>query len=96
MALTMNTTIQNGADPAAHMSPAPVGFGRPCTERAAWTARAETALGRQVCAEAERAAATPLPPLGNNTYLEFSRTGSRTEWERRLWQHHHALTMWTP
>jgi hypothetical protein len=60
----------------------PSGFGSPCSDRAAWSARA--AELRRLVGEARRVIETPLPPFDKQAYLQFTRTGDRQPMERNL------------
>lgn len=66
---------------AAMLPDAPVGLGRPISDRAAWDALAATPLLQSIVAAAERLLAEPLPEQPDDLYLDFSRTGNRTRWQ---------------
>ncbi len=69
---------------AGTLTEQPSGFGRPCSDRAAWSARA--AELSSLAGQAQQAMETPLPPFDENAYLQFSRTGDRQPMERNLHQ----------
>ncbi len=60
----------------------PAGFGVPCSDRAAWTAKAATL--KDAIAQAEQMIAAPLPAFDADAYLAFSKTGDRQPMERNL------------
>ena len=60
----------------------PSGFGSPCSDRDAWSARSSRLSS--LTDEAEKAIGTPLPPFDEKAYLEFSRTGDRQPMEQNL------------
>jgi hypothetical protein len=62
----------------------PSGFGSPCSDRAAWSARA--AELSSLTEEAQQVIETPLPPFDENAYLQFTRTGDRQPMQRNLHQ----------
>jgi hypothetical protein len=60
----------------------PSGFGTPCSDRAAWSAR--TPELSSLTREAQRAINTPLAPFDEAAYLQFTKTGDRQPMERNL------------
>lgn len=60
------------------LDPQPAGVGRPITDRAAWEAYPNKGSVR---GEAERELKEPIPALGDDLYLIYSRAGSRKEYE---------------
>ncbi len=58
------------------------GFGSPVTDRRAWDKLAENDSFKRVIAEAERLLGTPIPDQPDDLFLDFSRTGNRTRWQR--------------
>lgn len=64
------------------LSAQPSGFGQPCADRAAWTARASVLQG--IMAEADQVAGKPLPPFDEPAYLEYVKTGNRQPMELNL------------
>ncbi len=68
---------------AAMLPPAPIGVGCPITDRAAWETLAKAPEFRNVLPEAERLLEQPIPDPSDELYLEFSRTGNRSHYERQ-------------
>lgn len=62
----------------------PSGFGSPCADRDAWSAKSGKLDG--VAAEAQKVLETPLPSFDEKAYHEFSRTGDRKPMEQNLHQ----------
>jgi len=60
----------------------PAGFGRPITERNDWEKLAKNDSFKSVISEAERLLRESIPEQPDDLYLEFSRTGNRTRWQR--------------
>ena len=60
----------------------PEGFGRPITDRAAWRALAKRKSYRQVVPQAGKLPAEPIEDQPDELYLDFSRTGNRTRWQK--------------
>ncbi|MBL7141141.1 MAG: heparinase II/III family protein [Planctomycetes bacterium] len=60
----------------------PAGFGRPITDRPAWGRLAKMSAFRSAVREAEALLAKPLPDQPDDLYLEFSRNGNRSRWQR--------------
>ena len=67
---------------AAMLPERPAGLGRPITDRAAWERLAADPAAKAVLARAEALLAKPLPGQPDDLYLEFSRSGNRTRFER--------------
>jgi hypothetical protein len=67
---------------AAMLPRTPTGFGRPAADRAAWAALAQRAAFCDTVRRAEPLLKKPLPPQPDALYLEFSRTGNRTRWQK--------------
>lgn len=68
----------------AQMLPdAPEGFGRPISDREAWERIGNHEAFKQVVARAEAYLKEPLPDLPDSLFLDFSKTGNRTRWQRR-------------
>ena len=89
------TTVADADDPpdpervreVAAMLPAePVGLGQPMTDREAWDALAEAGTFDAVVRKAEALLDEPIPDQPDELYLEFSRTGNRTNWQRVMSQ----------
>jgi len=58
------------------------GLGRPVSDRAAWRGVAKLKGYRSALADGEKVLAAPLPPQGDELFLDYSRTGNRTRWQR--------------
>jgi len=70
------------AEIAAMLPESPAGLGRPISDRAAWEALGATEAYSGVVARAEALLTEPIPEQPDELYLEFSRTGNRTNWQR--------------
>ena len=76
----------------ARMLPdAPRGVGPSIADRDAWQAVAGAPEFQGVVADAERLMGQPIPELTDELYLDFSRTGNRTRYQRVLSQRHSRL-----
>ncbi len=60
----------------------PTGFGVPITDRDAWKKLAGKDSFQRVITEAQRLLQRPIPEQPDDLYLDFSRTGNRTRWQR--------------
>lgn len=60
----------------------PAGFGSPIADRAAWEKLAKNDSFQNIIIEAENLLKTPIPEQTDDLYLDFSRTGNRTRWQR--------------
>jgi hypothetical protein len=67
---------------AAMLIEKPAGFGRPISNRAAWEELARKESYHLVIPLAEILLKEPIPQQPDNLYLDFSRTGNRTHWQR--------------
>ena len=67
---------------AAMLADKPAAFGRPITDRPAWKKLAQLASYRQVVPRAEKLLNEPIPDQPDDLYLDFSRTGNRTRWQK--------------
>jgi hypothetical protein len=67
---------------AAMLSDEPAGFGLPASERDAWEKLLRNDSFRRRIAEAEELLDKPIGDLPDDLYLDFSRTGNRTRWQR--------------
>jgi hypothetical protein len=67
---------------SALLSAKPAGFGRPITARSAWNELAKKDSFSRIIREAERLLKSPVPEQPDELFLEFSRTGNRTHWQR--------------
>jgi len=64
------------------LSGKPAGFGLPITELDAWKKLAKEDSFKRIISEAERLLLEPIPDQPDDLYLDFSRTGNRTRWQR--------------
>ncbi|MHC4461398.1 MAG: heparinase II/III family protein [Planctomycetota bacterium] len=64
------------------LSKKPAGFGSPITDRSAWKKLARYNSFKRVISEAEKLLKKPIPEQPDDLYLDFSRTGNRTRWQR--------------
>ena len=67
---------------AALLSEKPPGFGLPASERNAWARLGANDLFSRRISEAEKLLDSPIPDQPDDLYLDFSRTGNRTRWQR--------------
>jgi len=58
------------------------GFGVPIAERGAWEKLARNDSFKKIIPEAEKLLQSPIPDQPDDLYLDFSRTGNRTRWQR--------------
>ncbi|MCX7045981.1 MAG: heparinase II/III family protein [Candidatus Sumerlaeota bacterium] len=66
---------------AGKLSEQPAGFGRPITDRAAWQSLGKHPAFQEAVAKAEALLREPMPPMTDDLYLDYSRTGVRRNWE---------------
>ena len=66
---------------ASSMPPAPGGLGPAATDRGAWSTVARRTEVRSAVAQAESLLAEPMPPMTDDLYLDYSRTGNRRRGE---------------
>ena len=71
---------------AAMLPAKPAGFGRPVGDRDAWMKLAKRPDFRRIVRRAEGLLKTPVPPSPDELYLDFSKTGNRSRWERVAWR----------
>jgi len=64
------------------LSEKPAGFGLPIGERSAWDNLAEKDSFKRIISEAEKLLAQAIDEQPDELYLDFSRTGNRTRWQR--------------
>ena len=64
------------------LSEKPAGFGLPIGERNAWDKLAENDSFKQIISEAQQLLEQTIPEQPDDLYLDFSRTGNRTRWQR--------------
>jgi len=67
---------------AGMLSEQPAGFGRPCSDRTAWSARTTELKGLND--QAQQVLDKPLPPFDEQAYLQYTETGDRQPMERNL------------
>ncbi|MDH4240039.1 MAG: heparinase II/III-family protein [Phycisphaerae bacterium] len=67
---------------ASLLSKKPAGFGTPITERTTWKKLAQNDSFKSVISEAESLLKEAIPEQPDDLYLDFSRTGNRTRWQR--------------
>ena len=67
---------------SALLSGKPAGFGLPISERSAWKKLSENDSFKRVIPDAERLLESPIPEQPDDLFLDFSRTGNRTRWQR--------------
>jgi len=66
----------------ALLSKKPKGFGEPVTDRNAWNKLAKNNSFKGIITDAEKLLREPIPDQPDDLYLDFSRTGNRTRWQR--------------
>ena len=64
----------------------PTGLGKPIGDREAWDKLGEDEAAAKVIAKAEALLKEPLPEQSDDLYLDFSRTGNRTRWQKVMGQ----------
>ncbi len=67
---------------AALLSKEPKGFGAPITDRNAWGKLGKNDSFKGVISDAEKLLRAAIPEQPDDLYLDFSRTGNRTRWQR--------------
>ncbi len=67
---------------AALLSEKPAGFGLPTANRQAWKQLLKNDSFRRRIRDAEELLGKPIPDQPDDLYLDFSRTGNRTRWQR--------------
>ncbi|NQT40852.1 MAG: hypothetical protein HQ581_25380, partial [Planctomycetes bacterium] len=66
----------------------PTGVGRPITDRAPWQRLAKLPAFQDAVADAEAVLKEPIPELPDDLFLDFSRTGNRTRYQRVMGDRH--------
>jgi len=67
---------------AAMLGEKPAGFGSPVSDRTHWKELAGNDSFSGTISEAEKLLQEPIPEQPDDLYLDFSRTGNRTRWQR--------------
>ena len=80
---------------AAWLPAQPAGVGRPITDRAAWEKLAAQKSFAPVVPAAERLAKSETPPLPDDLFLDYSRTGNRDRGQKVLSQRGERLETFT-
>jgi len=95
LAVTVAGAAEEGRmkEVSAMLPTKPVGIGRPLSDRAAWETLAELESFEKIAADAERLTKEPIPDQSDDMYLDFSRTGNRTRWEKVAWKRRSRLRM---
>jgi hypothetical protein len=70
------------ADVSELLPKMPAGLGRPVSDRAAWKALAAGPGYKGVIEQAAGLVGKPVPKQSDELYLDFSRTGNRSRWQR--------------
>ena len=70
------------AELAGLLPASPVGVGRTIADRQAWESVGRAPKFREVVSRAEKLMQQPLPAASDELYLEFSRNGNRTRYQR--------------
>jgi len=69
-------------DIAGLLSEKPRGFGSPVTDRDSWGKLSRNDSFKEVISEAEKLLQEPIPDQPDELYLDYSRTGNRTRWQK--------------
>lgn len=80
---------------AAWLPAQPAGVGQPITNRPAWEKLARQSAFAPVVPAAERLAKSEVPPLPDDLFLDYSRTGNRDRGQKVLSQRAERLEMFT-
>jgi len=67
---------------SAMLSGKPAGFGLPISERSAWKKLSGNDSFKRIIPDAEKLLESPIPEQPDDLFLDFSRTGNRTRWQR--------------
>jgi len=87
-AMSQTASPQEGLSPervrevAAMLPERPAGVGRPTSDRVAWDKLAANAAYQQAVKRAEPLLKLPIPEQPDDLFLDFSRTGNRTRWQK--------------
>ncbi len=60
----------------------PTGFGSPISDRNAWKKLARNDSFQKIIQDAEKLLQQPIPDQSDDLFLDFSRTGNRTRWQK--------------
>lgn len=71
---------------ASMLPPTPHGVGRPISDRQAWKTLADAPAFKSVVPTAKKLLSRAIPPLTDDLYLDYSRTGNRTRCQQVLGQ----------
>lgn len=78
-----DTISQNRIEYISRLLPEkPAGFGSPISDRNAWTKLAGNDSFQKIILDAEKLLQQPIPDQPDDLFLDFSRTGNRTRWQR--------------
>ncbi len=72
------------AEIEASLPETPRADGAPAADRAKWTPLAATKVGRSTISAAEKLLAQPVPEAPDSEYLEFTKNGNRTHYQKSL------------
>jgi len=78
---------------AAMLSEKPKGFGATISDRTAWEALGKNDSFAETLKEAAELLQKPIPEQPDDLYLDFSRTGNRTRWQRVSGQRRGRVSM---
>ncbi|MFZ2644454.1 MAG: heparinase II/III family protein [Verrucomicrobiia bacterium] len=77
---------------AAMLPELPAGLGHPISDRASWDKFARDAASKSIIKRAEGILSQPVPEQPDDLYLDFSRTGNRTHWQKVAFERRQRLT----
>ncbi len=75
------------------LPPEPRGVGKPISDRKAWEALRNSPGFDGILQQAQRALNRPLPPMTDDVYLDYSRTGNRTRGQRVIRERHSRFAL---
>jgi len=67
---------------AGQLSKKPAGFGLPIGNRGVWEKLSENDSFKKIISDADKLLEQPIPEQPDDLFLDFSRTGNRTRWQR--------------
>ncbi|NQT85383.1 heparinase II/III family protein, partial [bacterium] len=83
MAVLGAASVLHAGEPiAASLPEKPEAFGKPISDRALWETLAKAPAYAKVVEGAESLAKAPIPDSPDSLYLDYSKTGNRTRWQR--------------